>query len=698
MATKVSPSEIATRLAAPGATRYSVAKALGVAPSTVYRAEKRAAKPEAFATRAMSIQSAARRTTFSELGTTGLRRFGGRIDDEYDRSFKDLSRKLALFREMSDDPIVAATDQAIRMVIRRVAAHAEPGGESAADIEASEFLAQAMDDMSMSWSDTIDNVLTMFRNGFQLAELVYKKRTGPDREPASKYDDGRIGWRKWTFLAGDSLDRGEPWLFDEHGGLQGCRQTPYTSNGESVEIPIEKLLLFLTTTENANPEGKSLLRAMHSSWHFKHNLEEIEAISAERMGAGFPVFYLGSDVGKGEGATGDVETIKNMVVNVRVDDQMGLVLPWAKMGAGAREGEGVLFELQSPPSKGVVDFNVTIGRHEQRMAMVALAQFIHLGMNQVGARSLGESSQDFFTLAVSGWVDSIYDTLNRFAVERLFQLNYFPGMTAMPTIAHESVAQTNLIEVADYINKLVGANVLTPDANMERSVRELADLPENQDLDKVYEIKAEQQAMGLEGQKAALEQAKQAPAPATVDQEKGKPVKDDEMIAVLRQAVEALRYSERAEQFTSAPSQPVVVNIDNRPEKVVVEQATFNAPEMGPVAEALRGMVEMSAAQQGQAERFALDATVQGERMALVVREMGERPIVVNVPETVVNVAAPNVTVNVPAPEPVVVHVAAPVVNVNPEIRFPETEETITVERDEVGLMKSATKRRKVKR
>jgi hypothetical protein len=54
--------------------------------------------------------------------------------------------------------------------------------------------------------------------------------------------------------------------------------------------------------------------------------------------------------------------------------------------------------------------------------------------------------------------------------------------------------------------------------------------------------------------------------------------------------------------------------------------------------------------------------------------------------------------VNVPAQPAPIVNVAAPVVHLSPEIRFPETTETIEVQRDEAGLMKSATKRRKQKR
>ena len=724
---------IAAALDTKQASVAALANQYGLNRSSVYRAAERgraAVETMAAVPRAVKLDAGG---TFSELGTTGLRRFGGRIDDEYDRVFKSLPARIALYREMGDDPIVAAVLQAIRMLIRRAGWHAEPGGETDADKLAAEFLQQCMDDMSLSWNDLIDQALVMFQYGFQLAELVYKPRRGPREEsvavsyedaegkvfesrltlPKSKYNDNRVGWRKFTFIAPDSLDHGEPWLFDEHGGLRGFRQSPYTWGGQQVAIPIQKAVLFRTTTEKGNPEGRALLRAMYQPWYFKHNLEEIEAISAERTGAGFPVVYMGDDLSKSEEAGSDWATLKDIIRNVRVDDQMGLVLPWAKMGGGAREGEGVLFELVSPPGQGVVNFHETITRHEQRMAMVGLAQFIHLGMNQVGARSLGESSTDFFTLSVSGWVDSIAETLQRFAVERLFEHNHFPGMTALPIITHDAIAQTNVLEVAEYVNKLAGAQLLTASAELERSLLELADLPANPKLDEIYEQKDK-------AREAAIQQLAEAPAPGTAPEPGETPAlpgKDEEpvdkrddsaLIAELRRATELLAISQRLELMTvqtaAAPAAPVVVNIDNRPDKVVVENATFNAPapDMLPVAEAIGVLAErqqaaaerMADAHSAQVDAMAVRHGQQLDRSAIAIEALAERPIIVQVPEQpapVVHVAPAQVTVIVPE-QP------APVINVTADVKMPETEETITIERDGAGLMKGAKKVRRAKR
>jgi len=412
---------------------------------------------------------------FSEIATTGLRHYGGRIDEEYDRRFKSLNKRVQLYREMGDDPIVAAVLQAIKMTLRRVSWYFEKAGETPADEEAADFAETIIQDMSQSWSDAIDQALSMIQYGFYPAETVYKKRNGEQKEAGSKYDDGRIGWRKWTFVAPETLSPGDEWSFDEKGGLQGFNQQPPSGPSAPVHIPIDKAILFRTTAEKGNPEGRSILRAMYPAWYYKKNLEEVEAISAERMGAGLPVIYAGSDVSKG--TSSEFDELKKIGRNVRVDEQMVVAIPFAKMGQGAKEGQGVLFELVSPPSRGVIHFHETITRYEQRMAMVGLAQFIHLGMDKVGTQALSESSTDFFTLALTAWLDMIADTIQRFGVERLFRLNHFPGITAYPQLKHESLIRYSLADIATYVNNLAGAALLTPSLELENYLRGLADFP-----------------------------------------------------------------------------------------------------------------------------------------------------------------------------------------------------------------------------
>lgn len=471
-----------------GADPIKVADDFSVTPSYVYHLDKK--RREGFAAKSVVVtsQPSVSGPLFKQLSVSSLKRHGGDVAEEYLRELQSI-QGIQLYKEMGNDPVVAAVLSAVKMTLRRIQWFANAPG-SGRDEEV-DWLNQCMDDMSITFVDTIDQALSMLQYGFAPFEKIYKIRRGDGtgrpgpKTTTSRYNDGKIGWRKFELIGQDTLAPGDAWIFDgEDGSLMGCNQmppigVPYPMGKMNyIAIPIEKMVLFRTTTERNNPEGRSLLRAQYSSWFYAKNLAEIEAISAERMGAGFPVVYLGDDVSKGTSADAEIAQWGKVVRNIRVDEMMGVVVPNAKMGSGmAREGNGVLLEFLSPTGRMQVNFGQIIERHEKRIAMVGLSQFIHLGMGQYGSQSLATVTQDFFHLAVGAWADSIRDTFNRFATIPLLQLNKMD--TEDPVlIDHGAVSPPNLAEIADYINKTVGAKVIEPDDQLEASIRRLAGFPE----------------------------------------------------------------------------------------------------------------------------------------------------------------------------------------------------------------------------
>ncbi len=486
--------EIIAALSQKGADPIKVASDFSVTPSYVYHLDKK--RREGFASKPVVItsQPSVSGPLFKQLSVSSLKRHGGDVAEEYLRELQSI-QGIQLYKEMGNNAVISAVLQAVKMTLRRIQWFGNAPGSGRE--EEADFLNQCMDDMSITFVDTIDQALSMLQYGFAPFEKVYKVRRGDGagrpgpKTTTSRYNDGKIGWRKFELIGQDTLAPGNAWIFDEEdGGLAGLNQmppigVPYPMGKMNyVAIPIEKMVLFRTTTEKNNPEGRALLRSMYESWFYAKSLTEIEAISAERMGAGFPVVYLGDDVSKGTSADAEIAQWGKVVRNIRVDEMMGVVVPNAKMGSGmAREGNGVLLEFLSPTGRMQVNFGQIIERHEKRMAMVGLAQFIHLGMGQYGSQSLATVTQDFFHLAVGAWADSLRDTFNRFATIPLLQLNHMD--TKEPVlIDHGAVSPPNLSEIADYINKTVGAKVIEPDDQLEASIRRLAGFPEK-DLETV---------------------------------------------------------------------------------------------------------------------------------------------------------------------------------------------------------------------
>ena len=59
------------------------------------------------------------------------------------------------------------------------------------------------------------------------------------------------------------------------------------------------------------------------------------------------------------------------------------------------------------------------------MAFSTLSQFLLLGMSSGGSGSYAQSAggQEFFQMALKGWVTNIEETLNKMLVPKLFALN-----------------------------------------------------------------------------------------------------------------------------------------------------------------------------------------------------------------------------------------------------------------------------------
>lgn len=473
-----------------GADPIKVADTFGVQRSYVYHLDKKRRlganppSPEGFSTPSSPLPQG---SLFSQESTSSLRRYGGSIAEEYLRELQGY-QGVQMYKEMGNHPIVAAVLQAIKMTIRRIQWHAV--APSSGREEEVDFLNQCMGDMEHTFSDFIDEALSMLQFGYAPFEKVLKLRKGNNDRPGpklppSRFSDGKIGWKKFVLIGQDTLSQGNAWIYDMYTGdtlglnqqpppggiILGIKQIP-------IPIPLDKLVLFRTTSYKNNPEGISILRPMYRPYYYSTNLEEVEAIALERMGAGFPVIYLGDDISKGANdAKSEIHEYRKIVRNIRVDEQMGLVIPHPKMGSGAREGQGVLLEFANAQGNSNVNFGEVIERHEKRMAMVGLAQFIHLGMGQFGGGNLADVTTDFFQLAVSAWADSIRDTINRSAVIPLLALNKM-NIQDPVMIEHTSVGNPDLKVVGDYINQTVGARVIEPDDQLEDAVRRLAGLPE----------------------------------------------------------------------------------------------------------------------------------------------------------------------------------------------------------------------------
>lgn len=411
---------------------------------------------------------------FVELGSSGLRRSGGTITEEFLTNLQGV-RGSKVFREMADnDPVIGAMLFAFDKIIGRLDWHIEPEDNTPLARQNAEFVQSCLDDMSDSWDATLASILSMLPYGWSYHEIVYKLRAGDNADPSrrSRYSDYRIGWRKFAVRAQETL---QDWIIDEHGGIQGMIQSDPSGGGTHV-IPIDKALLFRTTTNRNNPEGRSILRNAYRPWYYKKRIEEIEAVGIERDLAGLPIAYvppefLSSQATPAQAAV--LQTVKEIVQNIKRNEQEGIVFPAAYDDAGNR-----VFDIQLLSASGSRQFDTgaVIQRYDTRIAMSLLSDFILLGSDRVGSFALGSSKIDLWTMAVDAVAKSIAEVINAHAIPRLMRYNHMDA-SKMPSLTYGEVSHVDLNEVADFVQKLSTAGVIMPDADLELHMRQIGGLP-----------------------------------------------------------------------------------------------------------------------------------------------------------------------------------------------------------------------------
>ena len=432
-----------------------------------------------------------------EIGRVGQRRYGGIFYEEFLSELR--GRKGAeVFTEMSNnDETIGAILFAIEMLVRQASWNVEPGGSTAKDREAAEFVKSCMDDMQQTWIDTISEILSFLTYGWSFHEIVYKRRMGrtKDKRTSSKYDDGLIGWMKLPIRSQETLYQ---WEYDDQDNLIGMTQMPPPDFG-LITIPMNKAMLFRTRSRKDNPEGRSILRTAYRSWYFKRRIQEIEGIGIERDLAGLPVITTPEGMDIWDKDDEDMNAIRAgleaMVKNIRRDSTEGLVLPF-----------GYTFELTSTGGSRQFDTNSIIARYDTKISQTVLADFIQLGHESVGSFALSSDKTNLFSMAICAFLDIICQTFNSQGIPALIDINgdHFAGVTDYPQLTHGDIEDVDLATMATYIKDMTSIGVIIPDESLEDYVRQLGKLP-----------KRTTDTVPMEARRAAQQQGNEPPEPET---------------------------------------------------------------------------------------------------------------------------------------------------------------------------------------
>ena len=420
-------------------------------------------------------------TDFAEVGSTGLQVNGGVVTQDFLRQLQGRAGS-AVYKEMAENhPVIGATLSAIEMLFRSVEWTVEPSdSDDQRSIDEAEFVAECMGDMSSSWQDFISSVLGFLVYGYSFHEIVYKRRDGrTDDGTSSKFDDGRIGWRKMPLRSQETITE---WVFDQTGGIEGAiQQDP--STGSTVLLPIDRCLLFRTTTRMNNPQGRSILRSAYVSWYYQKRIIGIEAIGIERDLAGMPVALVPPQLLSDSATaaeTAALSAIKEIVRNIRRDEQDGLVFPLAYDPDTGNLAYDI--KLMSTGGRRQFDTNQIIARYDTRIAMTMLSDFLLVGHDRIGAQALSVSKIELFQDSISAYLANMADVLNSYAIPRLMRINGVSDDLA-PTISYTAPRAPDLDTISNYVSKLTTSGAMIPDDQLDDYLRDVAGLPTEEQVE-----------------------------------------------------------------------------------------------------------------------------------------------------------------------------------------------------------------------
>lgn len=389
-----------------------------------------------------------------ELGATGLYESSGFVFEDHLPKLKNNTQRIKTYREMSTDPVVGAILFSVEMHLRNAEFFVKEHEDGSKE-EHIKLVEKALENLEHSFQDFMSEVTSMLIYGFALHEIVYEID-----------DEGRVLWKKWAPRSQDSVFQ---WDITDKGEIHGFYQLTKYNAQRKVYIPMEKCMHFRPSTFKSNPEGKSALRTAYRPWYFKSRLETIEAIGLERNLSGYPVLSVPIQVfSKNKKARELRNYAQDIVTRIRKDEQMGSVLP-----------PGWELELLSSQGGNTQEIDTAINRYNLQIAQSLLSDVIMIGHSAGGGSyALSDKKYELFIVALSSWVESICEVINKQAIPKLLKLNGIDTKkNPPPRIKAKPIEQMDTLTLANAMFRLANINVIKPDDPLEEYMREFLSLP-----------------------------------------------------------------------------------------------------------------------------------------------------------------------------------------------------------------------------
>lgn len=397
----------------------------------------------------------------SEIGATGTFLVHGYLSmQDYNADMTGISGIRNYDKMRKSDATVRISIMALVLPIISGHWFMEPASEDAKDKEIADFITYAVlsGKTLFSWDQFTEEALKLclsygriaFEKVFGIVDFNGQPLIGfrkvPSRQPQTVY--------RWAIGEGEN----------EKAGI-----TQWIPAGNIVEIPWEKLVVFVNEKEGDNWEGISLLRTSYKNWHIKSQLEKIDSIAHERQGLGIPFAQARPGFTPTDKERALVQTaLRNLRANENafVEIPAGYEIGWMDMKAGT---------TRTPYE--------SIEYHDRQIMKNVLLQFLEIGgkKGSSGSFAASDNQMDLLILALQSIAQNFMAVVQQGMVKQLVDLNW-PDYGVYPTLKVDKIGPDNAGKLSDILLKLTQAHIITPtdeDEEFMRNIMEMPELPED---------------------------------------------------------------------------------------------------------------------------------------------------------------------------------------------------------------------------
>ena len=386
-----------------------------------------------------------------EMGVTGTPIWSGQINWDENALFNSLTTAIPIYKKMRNDPTLWACYLVKSLPIRSARWWVEPATDSTTDKSNAAFVQEALfERMSVTFDRFLAEVCDKFIFGFSPFEKVWK------------IEEDKVWLKKLAIRLPETCDG---WITDRAGGPKAFKQFTQDAQGKKVdvEIPIEKLIVFVNRQVGANLTGRSDYRACYRNWWTKDRMQRLEPIDYERGAVGVPTLRLPRSA-----TSDDKTTAQDIVGAIRKDEKGGVVLPTD-------------WEPGTWPSvANLSSSSEMIRRYNREMFTAFLAQFIDLGSTDVGSFALSADQSGLFLMSLEAEATEISMVIDRYVIPQICDYNNFTiNNNQYPKMRHQDLGRFDAVAFAQVLTSLAEGDWLPPRTEMdEKFLRRKLNLPE----------------------------------------------------------------------------------------------------------------------------------------------------------------------------------------------------------------------------